>query len=258
MPRMAPYNRHLELDGPTLNRATGVIERALRDGGHLARLELSDHLARGGIAATSQRLAHITMHAELEEVICSGPRRSKHFTYALLAERAPRARRLSRDEALAELTRRYFRSHGPATVRDFVWWSGLRTADAKRGLEMIRARHTPADGLPYWSVDDVAPDRARVRHVQLLPVYDEYLVAYRDRQAVPHRGGGAVPPSGFQHALVVGGQVAGLWKVGRSAKGMTVDVILVRTLTRSDRRALGDAVARYAGFLGQPLAVAIS
>ncbi len=91
----------------------------------------------------------MAMYAELEGVICSGPRREKQFTYALLSDRAPEARCLPRDEALAELTRRYFRSHGPATVRDSVWWSGLRTADAKRGLEMNRARSDEVDGLKY-------------------------------------------------------------------------------------------------------------
>ena len=134
-----------------------IFERAL-DGQPLTRGELSAHLGRAGIAAKGVPLAFLTISAELEGVICSGPRRGKEFTYAQLAARAPNARRLPRDEALAELTARYFRSHGPATIRDFVWWSGLKTTDAKRGLEINRAKPDIVDGTTYWTIGD-APRR---------------------------------------------------------------------------------------------------
>jgi hypothetical protein len=247
---MQPYNRHLELDAATLNRALTVIERALGDGEYLTRLEVAEHLARGGIEAKGQRLAHVALHAELEAVICSGPRRGQHFTYSLLAARAPRARRLQRDEAIAELTLRYFRSHGPATVRDFVWWSGLLTAEAKRGLDMIRARPAVVDGLTYWSTGGSPAQRAGRRRVHLLPVYDEYLVAFRDRKAVPHWQAGMDPPAAFPHPLVIDGQVAGTWRPVRFVERVRVDVSPVRTLTSSERHALDGAVARYSRFLG--------
>ena len=103
---MASYNRRLELDPSTLSRAIGIIERGVGDGRHLARAAIAAKLEEGGIVARLQRLAHIVMHAELEQVICSGARRGKHFTYASLAERASDARSLQPDEALAELTLR--------------------------------------------------------------------------------------------------------------------------------------------------------
>ena len=186
---MASYTRRLELDTVTLTRATRVFERTLEGGHYLTRAELGAHLRRAGLAATGIRLALVTLYAELEGVICSGPRRGKEFTYALLSERAPRPRRLRPDEALAELARRYFASHGPATIRDFVWWSGLRTADAKRGLEMIRARCEVVNGHTYWTVGRTPAGELRPRIAELLPIYDEYLVAYRDRVAVPHGPG---------------------------------------------------------------------
>ena len=136
--RMAPYNRHLELDADVFRRSRSAIVRALRGGRHLTRQELKAVLLKSGIRADNvQRLAHLVMQAELDAVICSGARRGSQFTYALLDDRAPAVRTRRRDEALAELTRRYFRSHGPAQVTDFVWWSGLSTADARRGLEMV-------------------------------------------------------------------------------------------------------------------------
>ena len=120
-------------------------------------------LTRAGIAVDSLRLAFLVMHAELDQVICSGPRQGKQFTYALLDERAPRVRALERDEALAELTKRYFASHGPATVRDFVWWSGMTVKQAKAGLEMLgrAAASDTVDGVTYWSVPSATSGRKR-------------------------------------------------------------------------------------------------
>ena len=172
--RMAVYNRRLELDPPTMTRAAKIFERALRDRQFLTRTELGERLRRAGLEATTMRLAHLAMHAELEGVICSGPRRGRQFTYGLIAERAPDARRLERDEALAELARRFLRSHGPATVRDFVWWSGLATADAKRGFEACRAASEAVDGLTYWSVESSRAGALRDAAAHLLPIYDEY------------------------------------------------------------------------------------
>src|SRR5262245_46398415 len=109
---MASYYRNQELDAPLRTRAAAIFERALGDGGHLTRNELGGHLARKGVTAKGIRLAMLTIYAELEGLICSGAYREKQLTYALLAARAPRAKRLSRDEALATLTRRFFSSHG--------------------------------------------------------------------------------------------------------------------------------------------------
>src|SRR5205814_5605181 len=99
--------------------------------------ELATVLRRARIPADGVQLAYLMIRAELDGVICSGPRRGKQFTYALIDERAPHARTLGREEALAELTRRYVSSHGPATLRDYVWWSGLTVRDAKIGLERV-------------------------------------------------------------------------------------------------------------------------
>jgi hypothetical protein len=258
---VAYYKRDQNLDAAMLSRGIAVFERALRDGRYLTRAELANELARAGLAANGLRLGLLVMHAELEGVICSGPRRGKQFTYALLAERAPRARRLSRDEALAELTERFFKSHGPATIRDFAWWSGLTTADAKRGLGMNNARQASVDGLTYWTLGrSPAPD-TRPKTVHLLPVYDEYLVAYRDRHAVPHgpstlhAGARAVT---FQHAVVIAGQIAGTWRTARNSHGLVVDVTPLRRLVATERRGLADAAAHYEAFLGVPVSLSIA
>jgi hypothetical protein len=258
--RMSTYDRRLGLDSGVMTRATSVIERALGDalgeGRYLTRRELGTHLVRAGLRAGSMELAHIAMYAELEGVICSGPRRGKEFTYALLSDRAPAARSLPRDEAIAELSRRYFRSHGPATIRDFVWWSGLRTSDARRGLEMTGARSRDIEGVTYWTVGRSAGVALRrMNSLHLLPVYDEYLVAYRDHHAVPR------PPyvlGSFQHALVIAGQVAGTWSTVSSANGVRAAVTPLRRLTAAERRALAQAMARYRRVMGVPVSLSIA
>jgi Winged helix DNA-binding domain len=248
--RMATYDRQMGLDAGVMTRAASVLERTLGDHWCLTRRELGLHLQRAGLPNGTRELAHIAMYAELEGLICSGPRRGKQPTYALLADRAPEAQRLKRDEALAELASRYFRSHGPATVRDFVWWSGLTTADARRGLEMNRARPVELDGLRYWTVGRESAGAPRSKAVvHLLPIYDEYLVAYRDHQVVPR----AMYTFGsFHSALVVGGQVVGTWRTIAGPKGAVVDVRTLRRLTAVERRGLAREVTRYRRFLGVP------
>src|SRR4051812_14474801 len=179
--------REFGLDGALLARSDALLGRTLGGGVTLTRTELAAALRGGGIPAEGTRLAHILMHAELEAVIVSGGRRGKQMTYALLDGRVPPARPLSRTEALAELARRYFASHGPATAADAAWWSGLTVADVKTGIAAAGLASLMVGGEVYWTA---ASDRARTRVpadvVHLLPSYDEYLVAYQNRAAALH------------------------------------------------------------------------
>src|SRR5262249_46595186 len=151
---LSHYHRKAGLDETTFTRSRTAIEKALRDGQHLTRPEIGAVLRRIGVDVRGIDLAFVVIRMELDAVICSGPRRGAQFTYALLEERGPPARTVTRDEALAELTRRYFASHGPATLRDYVWWSGLTVRDARAGLELSKnaLTGTGIDGLTCWSV----------------------------------------------------------------------------------------------------------
>ena len=253
---MASYNRHQGLETALQVRVAAIFERALAGGNYLTRRELGERLARHGHRVSSIQLALLTMYAELEAIVCSGPRRGREFTYALFAERAPSRAGFDRDEALAELTRRFFSSHGPATIRDFVWWSGLTGADARRGLEMVGARSEHVDGLTYWTAGQVRVEAER-QPVHLLPIYDEYLIAYRDRTAVPHApgmiGSGRTSVT-FQHAIVSKGQIAGTWRTSvRGNGGRAIRTFPLRALTAAERRALANEVARYERFWGSDL-----
>jgi hypothetical protein len=255
--RMTPYNRHLELDADIFRRSLVAIARALRDSAHLTRQELKAVLQRAGIGTGVQRLAHIVMQAEVEGLICSGPRRDGQFTYALLDERVPPARALSRDEALVELTRRYFTSHGPAQVQDFAWWSGLTVGDARAGLAMIdrELQQQVVAGKTYW-MSRRARESALPRTAYLLPLYDEYLIAYRDRSAALDAEAWSrrvAPRDPFSAPVVVNGRVVGGWKRRVKAGTLLITVAPFEPLSRRDRVAVEDAAAPYAGFAGLPL-----
>jgi hypothetical protein len=138
--RAARRHWQLDLDAATFRRSNDVLERAVRDGDHATRDELAARLEKAGISPAGGRLSHLLGRAELDAVLCSGARRGKQLTYVHLDQRAPRRRTpWRRDEALAELARRYFQSRGPATLADFVWWSGLAIAEARAALDAIRS-----------------------------------------------------------------------------------------------------------------------
>jgi hypothetical protein len=257
----ASYYRRLELDEPLLRRCHALLAAALQGGKHLTRRELGEALRAGGVALDAPRLGFVTMHAELEALICSGPRRGKQFTYALLAERAPEARTLDRDEALAELTGRYFASHGPATAHDFSWWSGLTVAEARTGIELATPRlaQETLDGTTYWFAPPLTTARAEPPVVHLLPNYDEHIVAYKDHgpsldPAIRHR---LVPddPALMVHLVVIDGLVAGGWRRTVKKHEATITTSLLRPLGSAEQAALQVAVEEYGRFLGLPVTV---
>ena len=237
----ASMHRQLELTPRALARAVDRMARALEGGTFLTRQELAAVLARARIAASGQRLAYIVMFAEVEAILCSGPRRGKQFTYALVSERAPRPALFEGDEALVELTRRYFRAHGPATVRDFMWWSSLKAADARRGIAMAKLKEEHLDGLVLWSMADAAPLPRAAASVRLLPIYDEYFVAYRDRAHITRRIEGY---DMFANHLVVDGSLAGTWR----AAGGLVSMAPATKLTARHERLAAREEARYKRF----------
>src|SRR5258708_5458520 len=183
----AYHNRKLELDDAVFRGTNAVLANALQGGKQLTRDELASALQQAGIATDGeQRVTYIMMRAELDGVICSGARRGKQFTSALLAERAPQARTLDPDEALAEITMRYFTRHGPATIQDFVWWLGLTVVDARRGLAMGTSHllHETIGGQTYWFPPSTPPAQDLAPMAYLLPNYDEYTVGYTDRSTI--------------------------------------------------------------------------
>jgi hypothetical protein len=252
----ALYYRKAGLDAAALRRGVRVLERSLRNLTFLTRESLGRALAAAGLPLRGQSLAYLMMYAELEAIVCSGPRQGKQFTYALLEERVAPVPSLGRDEALAELVRRYFTSHGPATFKDFAWWSGLTARDAAAGIATIGGRlaHETIDGLTYWFAPGRAATPPPSPAVFLLPIYDEFGIAYRDRRllsSVP-RPTHIAERDVFAHLLVIDRELAGRWRRPAQARAAVIDVQPFRPLTRRERRAVETAAAAYGAFAGLP------
>lgn len=250
--------RKLELDAAVLRRSHAVLTKALAGGVQQTRAELARALQDAGIVASGMRLAHIMMHAELDGLVCSGARRGKQFTYALLEERVPPTKALPRDEALAELTRRYVASHGPALVQDVVWWSGLTSADVQAGLELAKphvAREV-VNGKTYWHAASAPAAQPQSPMVLLLPVYDEYTVAYKDHSAsaAPLYAQQARALS-FGGVLLIDGYMLGHWRRTYRKGAVAIEPAPFRPLTAAEDAALAAAAAQFGAFLGMPVAL---
>jgi len=244
--RCGPNYRKYELDKETFKRSNKALTRALQGGKYLTRSALKKVLNQIGIPADDTvRMAHILLRAELDSVVCSGPRVGKQFTYALLEERVPATKPLTRDEALAKLTQRYFTSHGPATLQDFIWWSGLTAADARHGVGLVdrHLRQELIEENVYLS-PRVAKTPKPTHSAHLLPAYDEYTVAYKDRQTISAQNDrwGLLGP-----IVIIDGRPVGTWKRTNDEVALN----LSPNLKEPDRLAITHAANRYAAFLAR-------
>jgi hypothetical protein len=256
----AGFYRKLALDADVLARGATVLGNTLQGGKHLTRSQLAAALEQAGIIRSTDdrlRLTYLMMHAELEGLICSGAMRGKQHTYALLDERVPAARLLERDEALAELTRRYFTSHGPATVKDFAWWSGLSTADVRAGLELNQSQleTTVIAGQTYWFRPNTLTSPAAAPIAHLLPAYDEYTIAYKEHSAILDPTYRDLVVAAFGIVIVIDGRIVGAWKRVIERDHVRLTLSPFRTLTEAEQQAIAQALQRYSAFLGKPIVV---
>jgi hypothetical protein len=256
----AGYFRNSKLDKAIFKRSNAVLIKALQGGKQLTRAELVSTLRKNGVGSTDLlQFTYLLIYAELQGILCSGGRQGKQFTYALLEEKVPPAKVLEHDLALAELAKRYFLSHGPATLKDYVWWSGLTVKDAKDGLEMIRStlEHETIEDNIYWFGSSTAVKKEKEIRAYLLPNYDEYMVGYTDRSAiydVQHNP--KLDTRGnflFNNVIVINGQVVGTWKRTINKNSVVVELNAFFTLSKSEKQAIESAAGQYGRFLNMPV-----
>jgi len=252
------------LDKPTLRKGNAMLEKSLRGGNQLTRSELSSIFQKAGLIGDAHgvRMGYFLMYAELDGLICSGARRGKQFTYALLEERVPPVKPLTSDEALAELTRRYFATRGPATLQDFTWWSGLTMADAKKGIDMVKSQFVNEvwNDQSYWFADSVLPVKMKSPPAHLLPNYDEYFIGFKDRGAIAeiaeNVGIKRDDPSLIAHIVILGGQIIGGWKRTLKKDAVLIELKLFTKLTKAENQAISKSVEQFGKFLGLPTRLA--
>lgn len=247
--RMKSRNRELGLTGSVFSKCNAIIENALAQR-HLTREELLAEIKKGQIAIEANRGSHLLVQAELEGIICSGKTRDGKHTYALLGERVPGSNTFNEDESLAKLAERYFSSHGPATLQDFIWWSGLPVTQARHALEMVKEKFISEtiDGQTYW-LKGAYTLPGPGKDVYLLPAFDEYVIGYKDRRAciTPENHERAISSNGiFWPVILTGGKVAGIWK-----RALKRDKVVVTTdFFQRPGQAEKDMVEKAARMLG--------
>jgi hypothetical protein len=255
-PAMNSTNKMLELNDALFSKSNKIIEKALSGNNHLTREELMSLLQKNKISTDGLRSIHIMFHAELDGIVCNGIRRGKNSTYALLSERVPKINKLLRDEALALLAKRYFTSHCPATLKDFIWWSGLPVKDARNALEMVKSNFISEtiNGETYWLTNSFAKIKTVEPSVYLLPAFDEFLISYKDRSASFPLGNHkkAFTSNGiFRPVIVINGHVTGIWK--RTVKK---DIVLIETglfqpHNKLEKELVEKAAIKFGGFLNK-------
>ena len=249
----ARWKREIGVDATLAAKSLDVLRVALEGGKRLERAKLYAALETRRIRTGSSRGLHILLWLAMQGHLCLAGRSGKQQTFALLDEWIPKSRALEGEAALAELAKRYFTSHGPATLKDFVWWSGLTVKDARTAVDAAKQdlSHENQDGISFWTgVSATRSNRARSSPVvRLLPAYDEFTVGYQDRSSLMPPGKRMNPMSLLGPTVLVDGQVGGTWKRSLSRDCVHVDVKLLRKLTPAETLALDGELERYQDFL---------
>ncbi len=256
---LAARYRELGLDDAAFGRARDIASGVLEGGRAATRAELFKAFEAAGITTTGQRGPHLIGQLHQTRHLCLGPMRGNDQAVVLLEDWVPNPRTFDRDQALGEFVRRYFAGHGPATLRDFIWWTKLSVRDSAVGMAIAREHleEVVVDGTSYWMAP--APPRRASRRVHALPGFDEFLLGYQDRSAslAAEHAPVIVPGNNgmFQSTIVVGGRVVGIWRRKKTPTGVTISPMPFEDMSKRQLSGFRAAAAAYGRFLRVPLAV---
>lgn len=242
--------RKLELESALFNRCNDIIIEALRGKKQLTRDALNNKFKENKIKADGHRLSYIMMQAELDGIICSGARQGSQFTYALLEDRVPKVKSKDPDEALAELTKRYFTSRAPATVKDFSTWSGLTLTDCRKGVDIVRSLFNKEmiEKQEYFFFSNNLQNKKKFEKFHMLPVYDEFIMGYKDRSAIMLSKNKSSSAFHYDNMILFEGQIVGTWKRKITAKSIHLDYIFFERPNKKQFSNFEKSITRFEKF----------
>ncbi|HEY4155430.1 MAG TPA: winged helix DNA-binding domain-containing protein [Puia sp.] len=254
------HHRDLGIDSGILKRSKKIIEKLLKGEGPKTRKEIEQALNKSRIGTDNNRLGFLLIDAELDGLLCSAGRKGKQFAYGLLEEIVPEFKTRKREEGIVELAGRYFGSHGPATVHDFAWWSGLSLSEIKRILPGMGSGllSQKMDGQDYWFSRSMAEAKGGPKGIYFLPAFDEYFIGYRDRTHSMDTSFAKriMGPNGiFNPVIVRKGRIAGTWKRKEEKSGSMIEAAPFASFKLSDR-GVASAMKKYSRYLGRAVSLA--
>lgn len=250
--------KQLELDDKIFAKARKLATKALEGGRQVSRDGLRDLFINAGLPAQDSRASHLFWRLAQERLICFGPRDGKQPSFVLLDEWVRDSRSPDRDEAIAILAERYFSSHGPATVKDFVWWAGLKVSETKAALKKLgdKLEKIEIDGVEHWMSPNVSKQDAACG-AHLLPGFDEIVISYQDRLAtLAKEHAERIVPGGngmFLPMVMDEGQVIGTWKRTLKAKSVAIMITPFKRVSKAKSEGLAKAAKTYGDFLELPV-----
>lgn len=220
-PRLRPvyrsYAKASGADESLIRRAVPLVEKALEGGNHLTRQEIGIALLEQDLQLDDRTLHLSISYAETEGIVVNGRQKGNKQTFTLLEEWVPRQKTISEEESLERLARKFFGSHGPATMQDFIWWSGLTMTQCRQAVEMIKTDFIceSINGRDFWMRNDTKTPPSDENYVLLLPPFDEFVVSYKDRSEIieDHHYAKVMTKNGlFSPTIILNGEIIGSWK----------------------------------------------
>jgi hypothetical protein len=254
---MVTQNRQIGLTDALFLKCQKIILKLLSDGKPRTREEIVTQIKVKGISLDNLQATNVMIYAELDLVVCNGPRRGKQFTYSLCEERVPTSKPLSREEALYKLAKTYFKSHGPATAKDFAWWSGLAKEDVRSCMEMILSEFNSfmVDKQEYFYDENTSPSTSDDLML-LLPPYDEFTIGYANRDFISGTGDSEklfFGPLIFRPVIISQGKAIGTWR-REVAKELAIETQFHGKVSSAVKKKVKTAAMKYQKFINKPLA----
>ncbi len=251
--KSARLYRDASLNTAVFRKSAAIFERALQGENQLTREEMYEVLEDNKIQTKNYRGLHILGHLSQEGLLCFGPRKGKQQTFVLLDEWIPESNNLTREESLAKLTLNYFTGHGPATLQDLVWWSGLTVADIKVGIDMVKSQlsEEKIDDVTYYFSDASVKKTSKAL---LLPVYGEYTVAYKERDLLLDEKAAKslkqINNLVFTNTVVIKGAVVGVWRRTIKKEKTLIEINPLIKLSAPQKESIEAAAKKYGNFVG--------